>query len=151
MQAKPSNAAAPVPFTPAQTGQTLVEAQQTAMEMAARLSALAFKYALEINKIGFELWQKQIQHYSGLSGTLAPRQTPQQVVSAHAELIEQATQDYEDGVKRIAKAGTQMARETAQTLDEGREHAEALVEQTVSRAPKATGRPRQNGNRGRSR
>lgn len=150
MQAKPSIAAAPLPYSPVQTGQTLVAAQKNAIVMAGKLGGLAFKYALEINKIGFELWQRQLQNFSGLSGKLAPRPTPRQAVVAHAERIEKATQDYEAGVKRVAKAGTQMARKSAQTLDKGRKPAEVIVKETASRAPKAAGRARPNAKRTRA-
>ncbi|WP_088347873.1 MULTISPECIES: phasin family protein [Rhodomicrobium] len=140
------------PLPPDMPGETMVEAQRAALDMAAKLSALAFKYALELNKIGFELWQKQIRHYAGLPDRLAAPKSPKEVVVVHAELIEKTARDYEDGVMQIANAGQEMARETAQTLDEGREAAAALLDDAPPARPhKPAQRPRASGgSRGRT-
>lgn len=144
MQPKPSNSQGPP-----RTALPLVQAQQAALELTARLDALAMTYALELNKIGFEIWQKQIQNYAALPREAAAGRTAEKALSDHAELIGQSARNYEEGVERIAAAGETMARETAQALDESRKSPEPANTQP-KRQRKSGGGARGNSNRGRS-
>jgi uncharacterized membrane-anchored protein YhcB (DUF1043 family) len=113
----------------------IFQAQQSVIRTGARMSKLAFDYTLELSRTWFELWQKQVKQLSDLPQRLIECQSPEEVVSANAELIEKTTQDYREGFNRLAAVGQEMAQEARQTAERGFERARAAAQQ-------ATGKPR---------
>jgi hypothetical protein len=127
-----------------QNSATLLEAQQSALEMASRLSALTYNFAVELNKNWFEWTQKQIRQFANVQHRFATSRTPEEVFSAQAEMINQATQDYKEGLSAHAdliekatqnyKVGLDQLANAGQTMSHEAGRAMAQVQETARSA-----------------
>jgi phage-related minor tail protein len=128
-----------------QNSATLLEAQQSALEMASKLSALTYNFAVELNKNWFEWTQKQIRQFASVQHRFATSRTPEEVfsaqaeminqatqdykegLSAHADLIEKATQNYKEGLDQLANAGQAMSHEAGRAMAQVQESARSAM------------------------
>ncbi len=130
-----------VPIDP----RTILQTQQSFIDAATRLTNLAHNYSTELTRTWLDLWQRQIRQSAMWPQRLAECRTPHEIVTAHADMIGQTTQDYKEGFNRLADVGEDIARETGKAMQEGQEAVRQMAQEKDIRRPSAS--PRESGRR----
>lgn len=116
-------------FAPIDT-KALFEAQHMAADTAVRCSSVVYDYALALNKTWMDLWAKRVNQYMTWPQRLAECSSPNQFMSTHADFVEQAVHDYQEGLQRLADVGGEAAQEMGKAIKETEKAAQAAVERS---------------------
>ncbi len=96
---------------------TLLEAQQSALDMMSKLGALSFNFALDLHKTWFAWTQNQIMQYANGQNRLAHCRTTEEIFSVQSEMLAMATQDYKEGLSTQADLIRKTSQEYKERLD----------------------------------
>jgi len=104
-------------FPPIDT-KALFEAQHLAADTAVRCGSVVYDYAMALNKTWMDIWAKRVNQYMTWPQRFAECASPSQMLTTHADFVEQAVHDYQEGLQRLADVGGEAAQEMGKAIKE---------------------------------